>query len=318
MKRRKKTARRQNAKPPYLAVAVVVLLALLAAAGAIWTEQQLGVPAPAISAAPEPAPAAEQTLEAQILPPEGLTFPGTWQNIGPKLVASGAIDLEKFKALYEQGGRPLSEEQLRFFTEGSDAPMVMTPENAHFTLNVLWALGITNKNPVLTNGPMGEYAAKGQADAFASTGGWPLGTKTGGALLNSAELIALTPEQQAVVERVAWSTYRPCCNNPTGFPDCNHGAAALALAELLASQGASADQVAAALKAANSMWFPAQYLHIATYFQEAKGVAWQDADPWEVLGFDYSSAAGWSSTYQQLQDRGIVPPALRGGGSCGA
>ena len=313
------TRHRKPRKRTFPLLPVLVALIAIGIVGVAAVALSVPSPVPSASGTPSPAPTATaRPLAEQVLPPEGVALPGTWQNIGPKLVASGAIDLESFKALYAQSGRPLTEEQLAFLTEGSNEPIVLTPENAHFTLNVLWALGITNKNPILSNGPMGEYAAQGQANAFASTGGWPLGTRSGGELLDSAELIPLTAEQQAVVEQVAWNTYRPCCNNPTGFPDCNHGAAALALAELLASQGAAADEIAAAVKAANSLWFPQQYLALATYYKEVKGVEWQDADPWEVLSFERSSASGWSSTYQELQARDIVPEQLAGGGSCGA
>ena len=49
--------------------------------------------------------------------------------------------------------------------------------------------------------------------------------------------IVLTPEQQALVEKVSKGIYRPCCGNSVYFPDCNHGMAMLGLLELMASQG---------------------------------------------------------------------------------
>ncbi|HWR26692.1 MAG TPA: hypothetical protein VN316_02330 [candidate division Zixibacteria bacterium] len=256
-------------------------------------------------------------LYAQVLPPEGIIFPGTWQNIGPKLVASGAIDLEKFIALYNSSGRPLTEEQIAFFTKGSNETIRMTPENAHFILNTLWALGLVNKNPVLSEGLMVQYITKGEAGNFASTGGWSLGMKPGGELLNSAEIITLTPEQQAVVERVARSSYRPCCGNPTAFPDCNHGAAALGLAQLLASQNATADQIAAALKAANGMWFSQQYFELAVYFKAAEDKDWNDVDPWVVVSKEYSSSSGWANIHKKLNEMSMLPQAPFRGGSCG-
>lgn len=197
------------------------------------------------------------------MPPEGVALPFKWKNIGPKLIASGVIDLEKFRTLYESSGRPLTEKQIAFFTEDLDETIYMTPENAHFILNTLWALGIVNKNDLFSKGVMGQYAENGKAGDLASTGGWSLGTKPGGELLNSAEIIKLTPKQQAIVERVAANRYRPCCNNPTSFPDCNHGAAALGLAELLASQDAAEEQIMEAVKAANSIWFSRQYFELA-------------------------------------------------------
>ena len=256
-------------------------------------------------------------LYTHVVPAEGVTLHSTWQNIGPRLVASGAIDLEKFKDMYESSGRPLTEKQIAFFTQGSNETIRITPENADFILNILWALGLVNKNNIFDKGPMSQYIANGRAGVFASTGGWPLGVKPGGELLNSAEIINLTPAQQAVVEKIAMNSYRPCCNNPTGFPDCNHGAAALGLTELLASQGATEGQVAAAVKAANSMWFPQQYLELAIYFNATEGSDWNDVDPEIVIGKKYSSLSGWGDIHNELKDIGLLPETQGGGGSCG-
>ncbi len=255
-------------------------------------------------------------LYAQVVPPEGIAFPGTWQNIGPKLVASGAIDLEKFKDMYNRSGHPLTEEQIAFFTKGSNETIRITSENAHFILNTLWALGLVNKNNIFSEGLMGQYIEKGQAGNFASTGGWSLGKKPGGELMNSAEIIILTPQQQAIVEQVAKNSYRPCCSNPTMFPDCNHGAAALGLAELLASQGATAEQIAAAVKAANSMWFSQQYLELAVYFKAAEDKDWNDVDPWVVVSKEYSSSSGWANMHKKLKEMSILPQAPGRSGSC--
>ena len=74
---------------------------------------------------------------------------------------------------------------------------------------------------------------------FASTGGWTLGVKKATELYASTKIMSLTDEQQARLLEVASQVYRPCCNNPTHFPDCNHGMAMLGLLELMASQDAS-------------------------------------------------------------------------------
>lgn len=257
-----------------------------------------------------------EALYGQVIPTEGITLPGTWQNIGPMLVATGAIDLEKFKAQYERSGSPLNEEQIYFFTNGSNEVIRITPENAYFMLNTLWALGLVNKNNVLSSGVMGQFAQQGKAGNLASTGGWSLGKKPGGELLNSAEVIMLTSDQQVIVERVASNSYRPCCDNPTSFPDCNHGAAALGLAELLASQGATEEQIAAAVKAANSMWFSDQYLELALYFKAVEGKDWNEVDPKIVISQEYSSGSGWANTHEKLKDMGLLPEVNRSGGSC--
>src|SRR3989338_5708669 len=43
-------------------------------------------------------------LERAVLPEEGVTLPVLWGDLGLKLVSVGAIDADKFKAIYEQRG----------------------------------------------------------------------------------------------------------------------------------------------------------------------------------------------------------------------
>ncbi|KKQ07333.1 MAG: hypothetical protein A3A96_03950 [Candidatus Zambryskibacteria bacterium RIFCSPLOWO2_01_FULL_39_39] len=122
----------------------------------------------------------------------------------------------------------------------------------------------------------------------------------------------LTLEQQALVDKVSRGIYRPCCNNSTHFPDCNHGMAMLGLLELLASQGASEQKMWKAALAVNSYWFPDTYTIIANYMK-AKGVEWQDVNPQEILGRNYSSASGYAKISSQ-----VAPSAQRGSSNgCG-
>lgn len=241
----------------------------------------------------------------------------TWDSIGPELVSTGAINLTRLRMLHRQRDDPLSEEEVAFFTEGTDEPIEITEQNKGLMLNTLWALGITNQNPLLEDGRMGSLIEDGQADRLASTGGWTLGSRPGGDLLNSATIIELTPEQQQRVRNVTERTYRPCCNNHAAFPDCNHGAAALGLAQLLASQGASTAEIEEALKQVNALWFPRQYSEVAIYFEEVEGTSWEDVDAGTVLDREYSSASGWRSIHQELQDRDLLPEDTQQGGSCG-
>src|SRR3989338_7464064 len=104
-------------------------------------------------------------------------------------------------------------------------------------------------------------------------------------------LVVLTKEQQELVEEVSKNIFRPCCNNPTYFPDCNHGMAMLGLLELAASQGFGEKELYQMARKVNAFWFPDQYLTIAKYL-ESKGKSWNDADPKEILGAKYSSASG--------------------------
>ena len=125
------------------------------------------------------------------------------------------------------------------------------------------------------------------------------------------KLVDLTPQQQAMVDRVSRGIYRPCCGNSTHFPDCNHGMAMLGMLELMASQGVSEQDMYKAALAVNSYWFPDTYLTIATYMQN-QGVQWKDVSPQEVLGVNYSSGSGYAKISAQVKQQGGPK-----GGSCG-
>ena len=103
--------------------------------------------------APQDASITAQLIE-QINPPEGYQLEAKLGDIGPQLLAAGAVDYNAFIDVYERSGQPLSEDQLAILTEGSDADVVFDRENAYFLLNFFWALGLANENPILTDGPM--------------------------------------------------------------------------------------------------------------------------------------------------------------------
>lgn len=252
----------------------------------------------------------------KINPAQGYTINATYGDIGPKLLAAGAIDLEKMKTLYEKAGQPLTQEQLKILTQGSDEKIKITPENSYFLLNFLWALGLANKNAILDEGPIMKYG-KDKVGNFASTGGWTLGKKEATKLFSNSEIIKLNSNQQKILEDFAFNSYRPCCSNPTGFPDCNHGIAALALGEIMASQGASADEIFNAFKYVNGFWFPQTYFDIATYFEAKEGKEWNQVDGRLVAGKDYSTPQGWNQVRNWLKTNNILEEPPSGGGGCG-
>ncbi|HHH12521.1 MAG TPA: hypothetical protein ENJ77_01440, partial [Candidatus Moranbacteria bacterium] len=173
-------------------------------------------------------------LYEQINPEQGYALPVKYGNIGYRLVQAGVIDFDKFKAVYDRAGSPLTEEQLRVFTEeGLDEPIVINRGNSYFLLNLFWALGLANDNPILTEGDIVKYG-RGKIGAFASTGGWTIAKKPLEEFYAKSKLITLTAEQQQRLQKVAEGTYRPCCGNSTAFPDCNHGMALLAVLQMLA------------------------------------------------------------------------------------
>lgn len=152
---------------------------------------------------------------------------------------------------------------------------------------------------------------------FASTGGWTVGTKKATELYSNFEIIKLNASQQKILEDFAFNSYRPCCSNPTGFPDCNHGMAALALGEIMASQGAKVEEIFEAFKYFNSFWFPQTYLDVAKYFQAKEGKDWSEVDGRIVAGKDYSTPQGWQRVHQWLAQQGLLEEAPSSGGGCG-
>jgi len=250
-------------------------------------------------------------LAAALFPEEGVDLDVRWDDVPLRLVEEGVIDLEKFKAAAQRAGSRLTPEQLKLLTEGSDEPVTFDADNAYFMLDVLWALGLANKTTVLTEGPIAQQGWD-QAGGYAGTGGWTIGVEPGPEYLAALDLISLTPEQQAVVNDVAYNAYRPCCGNMTAFPDCNHGMAALGLAELMASQGASADDIFQVLKGVSPFWFPNQYHQLALYF-EGQGQEWEDVDARVLMDKEYSSSGGFQQVSALLEQQG----AVGGGGPAG-
>ena len=249
-------------------------------------------------------------LEKVVLPENGVVLPVRWGDLGKQLVDSGTIDLKKFEALYAQRGG-LDEETKKLLTGNDNGQLVISKDNANAVLNLLWALGLANKNEILDKGPMVDKKYGGNAGNFASTGGWTLAIGNPMDHYSQHSMIPLTPEQQSLVERVSQNIYRPCCGNSVYFPDCNHGMAMLGLLELMASQGVSEGDMYKAALAVNSYWFPDTYLNIAQYLKSKK-IDWNKVNPKEILGANFSSASGYQQILKQIQ------PTTNGkGSSCG-
>ena len=248
-------------------------------------------------------------LEEAVLPSVGVILPVSWGDLGAKLVSVGAIDEVRFKALYDERGQ-FPEEYKSLLVGNNADKLKITKDNAGYLLNLFWALGLASRNPVLDSGEM-MNKAYGGAGNFASTGGWTMAQGNPMDHYSRHKFFNLTPEQQALVEKVSKGIYRPCCNNSTHFPDCNHGMAMLGLLELMASQGASEQEMWKAALAVNSYWFPDTYLTIATYMKN-KSVEWKDVKPEEILGINYSSGSGYAKIVSQVSK----PEQQQGGGGC--
>lgn len=250
-------------------------------------------------------------LEAAVLPQGGAVLPTVWGDLGKKLIESGVIDAEKFEKLYASRGG-LRENDKKLLYSDSNGNLVINEQNSGLLLNLLWALGLGNKNEILEKGPIMDKKYGGDASRFASTGGWSLAR---GGVMNhysAHRFIELTSEQQELVKQVSQNIYRPCCNNSTYFPDCNHGMAMLGLLELMASQGVSEQEMYKAALAVNAFWFPDTYLTIAKYLR-TKGVSWSKVAPMAILGANFSSVSGYRQILEQVN-----PPSRKGSGSgCG-
>lgn len=252
-----------------------------------------------------------QLLKQEVLPQKGYQLGVTWQNIGAQLLQSGVIDRQKFQETFKDEQDSLA--MMTYMDHESNDHMMLTEKNAHFFVNMLWALGLVNKSKILDEGEMKTY---GQGDPmnFASTGGWDLGVRPTSQLYSSAPLVQLTPEQEKLVKTIAENIYRPCCGNSVAFPDCNHGMAVLGYVELAVRQGLSEKKIYQDVLALNSYWFPQQYVNIAAYYNQQK-IDWKHVDPKTVLGIDYSSGQGAQRIQQSLQN---VPGFQSKQGGCGA
>ena len=237
-------------------------------------------------------------------------FSLNWENLGVRMIEAVVIDKEKFENLYSGRGG-LSESDKKLLYSANNGNLIINAENSGVILNMLWAFGLANKNPILENGPMKD-PRYGGAGGFASTGGWTLSKGNAMDHYSMHSFVTLTPEQQALVERVAKNIYRPCCDNSTYFPDCNHGMAMLGLLELMASQKATETDMYKTALGVNTLWFPSQYEAIKTFFV-SQNMDWNTTDPRKILSAEFSSASGYQKVLSQIQ-----PPEQKGGASCGA
>ena len=149
------------------------------------TPKRTGVAAPSRSQA---------TLEEGVLPSEGLVLPIRWGNLGAAMVSTGVIDKAKFESIYAGRGN-LTEDEQKLLEATDNGNILINQENSGFLLNLLWALGLGNRNDILERGPMNDQQYGG-AQNFASTGGWTLARGNVMNHYSAHEFIRLTPAQQ--------------------------------------------------------------------------------------------------------------------------
>lgn len=249
------------------------------------------------------------SFEIQSKNKKGVVLPIKWGDLGEKLVEAGVIDLRKLESVYaERGG--LSEEE-RELLEGKAEKIIVNENNAGFILNLLWAFGLSNKNRILEEGPMNN-PQYGGPENFASTGGWTLAKGSPMDHYSRHTFVSLTAKQQFLVEKASQNIYRPCCNNSTYFPDCNHGMAMLGLLELMAANNLTEEEMYKVALQVNSLWFPDTYAAIEQ-FLSSKGYSSNQVAPQEILGQNFSSASG----YRQILSEITPSQQKKGGSSCG-
>lgn len=255
-------------------------------------------------------------IMAQVNPANGYPVAAHFNDMGPKMAAAGVFDFTDFELLYRQANQPLNQQQLAVLKQGNDdSPIVFNQQNAYFLLNYFWAVGLSNKNAILDSGPIQEYS-KGKIESIASTGGWSLAKKKLSEIYSKLPLIPLTIGQQKNLEEAAKAVYRPCCDNPTHFPDCNHGMAMLGLMELMSSQNATVEQMLEAAKHANAYWYPNQTVEQAIFFKATTGQNYSDIDARVLLGSKYSSGSGFQAIHQYLTQNNLLPQSSTNSSGC--
>ena len=260
----------------------------------------------------------KDNLFDEINPKDGYQINAQFNNLGPDMISMGVIDFDKFKQAYAKSGQPLTQEQEDILKNGSNKKIVINRDNSYFLLNFFWAVGLANKSKILDQGEMVNYGGREGAGNFASTGGWTLAKSDAMNYYSQANLITLTPEQEVLLEKVSSNIYRPCCNNSTAFPDCNHGMALLGVLQYMASNEATEQQMYDAAKYFNAFWFPGNYYDLALYFKNKENRSFKNIDSKLLLSKDYSSASGWQAAKQWLAQKGIIQqPPKQQGGSCG-
>lgn len=302
---------RPTGRGPWPGLFLITLVALL-----LMIVVHLNSDQPAAQVAAAADTSTKATAPAETILPAQYELPARFGDIGPRLIAAGAIDRDQFVANYDRSEQPLTALQLAILDEGSEEAIVIDQSNAYFLLNFFWALGLTNDNPILTEGQM-MTASNGDPSGFASVGGWTIGQKPPADLYASAHLVSLNDQQQAWVQEVAENVYRPCCNNHTAFADCNHGMALLGLLEFMAGQGATVEELYEAAKYVSAFWYPQQATEVALFFQKNMDLAFADVDPQMAVGPEVFSGAGFQQVHQWLVANEALPQPAGGGNSCG-
>jgi len=236
-------------------------------------------------------------VKEQVVPSKGAYLPIAWRDLGVRLTQDKVLMPDKLAEVYKKRGGLNNYEQ-KLLRGNSETNLYIDEQNAGVLLNLFWALGLANRSAVYRQGPM--HIGDKNLAHYAATGGWSLAAGQPLDHFNQHNIISLSAAQEAIVVEAAKNIYRPCCNNATYFPDCNHGMAMLGLLELMVSQNLTADQIYHTAQTVNAYWFPSTYLNIARFLAE-NHQNWSQVDARQVLGRAYSSATGYNNIISQIE-----------------
>ena len=295
-----------------LSAGMIVLIAWLLTAPMSSPEQSVD-DTDILAAAPRPAGPAVP-LERFASLPVSYTLPVAYGDLAPQLVAAGVLYVDALADIFARRNVPLDESQLRILREASETSVTIDASNSEFILDFFWAVGLANRNAILLEGAMQQH---GTVTGFASVGGWTVATRPIAELYAALPLIELTPAQQDRLQAVTSAIYRPCCDNATDFPDCNHGMALLGLLELMASRDASTDEMFDAAKNVSAFWFPKEMRAVTAYFRLTEGTDFAGMDSRRALAKENFSASGAAAIRKWLVGRGVGDTVSPGGAFCG-
>jgi hypothetical protein len=225
-------------------------------------------------------------LVGEVMPSDGIQLPVKFGSTVAMLVQESALNATFLKQVMNQTGERFSTYEENVLSGSQNENVILNASDSSFILNVLWAVGINNDNAIINKG---QIMRSSNPLNFASTGGYG---QLGKLSLGKLNLLTLTRDQQIIAEQVAANTYRPCCDNPASFPDCNHGSAAVGLIELMASQGFNSTTIFGALKQFESFYFPQAFIYESVYFYASQGDSWTQVPAEQALSYYYSSRTG--------------------------
>jgi len=92
-------------------------------------------------------------LADKVAPEQGIELPVKWGDMGKQMITAGVINQKQFEDLYAQRNN-FTDADKKLIESADNGNIVITPRNSGLMLNLLWALGLGNRNDVLEKGPM--------------------------------------------------------------------------------------------------------------------------------------------------------------------